>query len=138
MKRLLMIMLVLMPLAGITDQFYRWTDEKGVVHFSSKPLDETQDHELIPLPDVPALTPGVQHSKSTKEETEDAPQMSADAPQPTQEDIEYCNTLTTNINTLKNSPRVRIKREDGTFEILGDEARKAEITRLKKLQNDFC
>ena len=134
-----MILLVLMPLAGTSDQIYRWTDEKGVVHFSSKPIDESLDHELMPIPDAPTPTPG-----SQRQETDDAKEAEQKAPRtvetsgPTQEEIEYCKKLTTNINTLKNSPRVRIKKANGEFEILGDEGKKAEMDRLNKLMKEFC
>lgn len=140
MRQLLIMMLVLMPLAGISDQLYRWTDDKGVVHFSSKPLDSDQEHELIPLPDAPTPTPGGLPSEPAEQEkvVEQPPQFAVENAQPTQEDIEYCRQITTNMKTLKNSPRVRIKRENGEYEILGDDARQAEIDRLAKLLKDFC
>ena len=122
MKQLLVIMLILMPLAGMADQIYRWTDEKGVVHFSSKPLDKSQDHELMPLPDAPTPTPGTRKTAFVESKTDDPqPQQTPErsSSQPTQEEIEYCKKLTANINTLNNSSRVRIKRDNGEFENFG-------------------
>ena len=141
MKRLLMIMLILMPLVGISDQIYRYTDEKGIVHFSDKPINEGQDHELIPLPDAPTPTPMQGKAKSESAEsstTEEKTEKTAENNQPTQEEIEYCKTLAVNMNTLENTPRVRIKKANGEFEILGEESKKAEIERLKMLMKEFC
>ena len=153
MKRLLIILLALMPLVGISDQIYRWTDEKGVVHFSSKPLDESLGHDLIPLPDSPTPTPGAQISVPDENNTDDQQpvesslQSSSQSPsqsssqsssQLSKEEIEYCKKLKINIETLKNSHRVRIQKANGEFEALGDKGKKTEMDRLKKLMKEFC
>ena len=139
MKRLLMIMLILMPLVGISDPIYRYTDEKGVVHFSDKPVNEGQGHELIPLPNAPTPTPGKTKSEPVEAKTQETQaERTAENTQPSQEEVEYCKTLAANMNTLKNNPRVRVKKANGEFEILDDDGKKANMDRLNKLMKEFC
>ncbi len=140
MKKWLTIMLILTPALVAAKQIYKWTDEDGVVHFSSKPVDETQTHDLVPLPTVPALNSGTTKKKAeaaSRSVTKDTEFVSEER-EPTQEEIDYCNKLNDNIRALMITPRVKIERDNGEYEVLDNEGRKKEIEQLKALKNDFC
>lgn len=134
MKKIGILLLILLPGLVISDQIYRWTDEKGTVHFSHKPTHEVSDHEMVKKPDFPE--PVSSETKDQDEETQPEPVLEADVMTPELE--EYCNRLRQNLNTMKSSPRIRIKRDNGEFEILDDEARQAEQARLEKLLKESC
>ena len=136
MKKIGILLLILLPGLVISDQIYRWTDENGVVHFSHKPTREATDHEKIDKPDISHSEQASQEATTDKKETVPEPVLEADNMTP--ERMAYCDKLRQNLNTMKSSPRIRIKREDGEFEILNDKARQAEQDRLKKLLKESC
>ena len=137
-KRLLLL-LVMVPLLGQAAPVYKWVDEKGVVHFSSKPHHEAEDIETLEAAEAPRTS-----GSSDKQNTEDNEEASkiveevVESNTPTPEQIEYCKILKNNLKTLRSSPRVRMKKDNGEFEILGDEARESEIGRIEKSIKESC
>ena len=139
MKKWLLLLLVIIPLWGQAGSVYTWIDEKGVVHFSSKPHHEAEDVETLETPQPPRMSKASsdQKAENSEENPETAEEIAENQP-PTPEQIEYCKILKSNLNTLKSSPRVRMKKANGEFEILGDEARQAEIDRIEKAIEESC
>lgn len=137
-KRLLPLLIIL-PLWGQAAPVYKWVDEKGVVHFSSKPHHEAEDVEALDAPASPQIG-GESSDQNTNnnEDTSEVVEEVTDSKAPTPEQIEYCKILKSNLNTLKSSPRVRMKKDNGEFEILGDESRQAEIDRIEKSIKESC
>ena len=137
-KRLLLLLIIL-PMWIQAGSVYKWVDEKGVVHFSSKPHYEAEDVETFEASKSPRIggEPNEQDSQNNEESTE-ANEENVDNSEPTPEQIEYCNILKSNLKTLKSSPRVRMQKENGEYEILGDEARQSEIDRIEKSIKESC
>ena len=139
MKKIGILLLILLPGLVISDQIYRWTDENGVVHFSHKPPREATDHEKIDKPEVADISNSEQASQEEiTDNKETVPESVLEADNMTPERMAYCDKLRQNLKTMKSSPRIRIKREDGEFEILDDKARQAEQDRLEKLLKESC
>ena len=138
-KRLLLLLIIL-PLWGQAGPVYKWVDEKGVVHFSTKPHHEAEDVETLEASESPRIggESNSQKDSENSEETSDTVEEVVENNAPTPEQIEYCKILKNNLKTLKSSPRVRMKKENGEFEILGDNARQAEIDRIEKSIKETC
>lgn len=67
MSRLLITILSCLPLLVSAGDFYKWTDAKGVVHYTDKPR---QDAEVLTLPDEPPAPQAAAYS-SQGSDTED-------------------------------------------------------------------
>lgn len=144
MKKTLVLLLALMPLSLTlaAEDIYTWTDERGVVHFSAKPPRGNLNAEIMAKPDLHDLA---RANKVTEDKTEDETAEEDNSgsqsvePEPrTPEEVAYCKSLASNLKTLQSSPRVRVKRPDGEYEILGKDERKGEIERIQTLQKEFC
>ena len=139
MFKQLLLLLVIVPLLGQAAPVYKWVDEKGVVHFSSKPHHEAEDVETLEATEVPR-TDGASDKQNVKdnEEVSETVEEVVESNAPSPEQIEYCKILNNNLKTLKSSPRVRMKKDNGEFEILGDKARGSEISRIEKAIKETC
>ena len=142
-KQLLFLFALLLTITGAAEPIYKWKDDQGVIHFSTTPPKKQTNTEVMAKPelqkisdDANQMTEDEDHSEATVKkktiEPTDEPQ------QKTEEELTYCNTLKGNMTMLNSSPRVRVKNKDGEYEILDDTARQKEITRIKKLLNEFC
>jgi hypothetical protein len=52
--------------------------------------------------------------------------------------VEYCKSLTENLEILHAEEKVKLSKEDGSFEILGDEGREREIDRIQQQMKKYC
>ena len=139
MRKRLLLLLIVLPLWVQAGPVYKWVDEKGIVHFSSKPHHEAKDVETLKNPEAPEMP----HASARKRETanKESPEAEKEVVEnasPTSEQVEYCKALRNNLDTLKTSPRIRKKKDNGEFEVLGDEAREAEMDRVQKTIEEFC
>lgn len=154
MKKTLVLLLALMPLSLTlaAENIYTWTDERGVVHFSTKPPRGNPNAEIMARPGLHdrAGANNVTENQSDEEEVkeeevkeegvkeENNESQRLDPEVKTPEEIAYCEALANNIKTLQSSPRVRIKRPDGEYEILDKDEHQGEIERIQKLQKELC
>lgn len=139
MLKQLLLLLVILPFWVQAAPVYKWVDEKGVVHFSSKPHHKAEDVETLEKPESPRMTDASGNEDETAgEEGFDTTEEVVENSTPSPEQIEYCEALKNNMNTLKSSPRVRMKKDNGEFEILGDKARESEVARIEKAIKESC
>ena len=75
----LLVFLVISAEPAAAD-FYKWVDERGVVHFSDTPPKSRQEVETIKTPDYPPSNTGVEIEEP---ETDAAPTPVKPAPQKT-------------------------------------------------------
>ena len=136
MLLLILIPVILVPVSGQAAPVYKWTDDRGVIHYSAKPHHEIENIETIETPDYSERTNISTDSENEAMDTDQPEEVENNTPSP--EQLARCKVLKSNLNTLKSSPRVRIKRENGEFEILSDNARKAEASRIEKEINESC
>lgn len=70
MKRIhipVLLFSLIMGQAALAGQVYKWTDSKGVTHFSdSPPPEKANSKEVLSLPDIKAPAPEPQYSDSTQ------------------------------------------------------------------------
>ncbi|MGI9282724.1 MAG: DUF4124 domain-containing protein [Endozoicomonas sp.] len=120
------------------DRIFKWVDENGTTHYSSRPPLVNVDTDVISTLDepyegsddkLPAGVPSVE-SEST----------SQDPSQPDQnpEVLAYCKKLTENLKVLDSEDQVRLNKTDGSFEILGDDSRERERDRIRQQMKKFC
>lgn len=139
MAKQLLLLLIILPLWVQAGSVYKWVDEKGVVHFSSKPHHEAEDVEMVDASESPRIGGEAerQDSQNNNESTEPVKEV-VDNSAPTPQQLEYCNALKSNLKTLNSSPRVKKQKPNGEYEVLGDEARQSEIDRIMKSLEESC
>lgn len=64
MSRLLILILSCLPLLAFAGNFYKWVDNKGVVHYTDKPVAEA---EVLTLPDSPPAPPEEPYSSQSSD-----------------------------------------------------------------------
>ncbi len=137
MKKTLLLLLTLLPGLLMADKIYKWTDTNGTVHFSHKPPQHSQSADVLDLPEFPSIhgssdaraVAEIVEKRSDTETSQVSEQASLKA---------YCASLMSNMETLKNSPRVRVKKDNGEYDILDDEGRKSEMARIERLLQENC
>jgi hypothetical protein len=117
------VLLLGLPLAGLpwsqgsAGEIYKWTDDKGKVHYSDKPPEQTE-FERRAIPSEPQR-----------------PQSTAAAPPPTPE----CALARKNLDTLENNPVVLMDTNgDGEAERLEGESLQARIALTKQQIERLC
>lgn len=144
MKPFFFLLALLLPVTGITDSIYKWIDSEGVIHFSTTPPRDQEKTVVMAKLKPQKLSDNANKMTETSEDREKISdhQKIETTPQESQrkseEQIAYCNALKGNIAMLKSSPRIRVKRSDGEYEILDDGGRDKEVSRIQKLMNEFC
>jgi hypothetical protein len=126
-----------MPLANAATNYYKWTDENGVTHYSArKPHD--REAEVIrvrsgqPIPTAPAA--------SASDRAPSAPQARNDSNAVTAnlKDPERCETARDNLETLRTNARVRMKSEDGEIRYLSEEEKAEKTREFEKAVAESC
>lgn len=142
-KQLLLLFALLLPITGAAEPIYKWKDAQGVVHFSTTPPKKQANTEVMAKPELQKISDDVSQMTADEDNSnatanKQATESTEESQQKTKEELAYCNTLQGNMTMLNSSPRVRIKNKDGEYEVLDDTARQKEISRIKKLLNEFC
>jgi hypothetical protein len=123
--RLLALLLVACTLAApvAAQQLYRWTDDRGVVHYTDRPPPEGQQFE----------------TRSIVREPEAAPPAEA-APMPEANDTEMrCIQLRANLRVLASDGEVSMDLDgDGVPERLDADARARELERTREQLREQC
>ncbi|WP_299735114.1 DUF4124 domain-containing protein [uncultured Endozoicomonas sp.] len=140
MKQVLFSIALLLPVLTFAESMYKWTDENGVVHFSTTPPVEQMETELLNQQSPQLISNGAPPSP------EEAP--GSDTEQPTSsptislsneaEKNAYCSSLNGNLVMLKSTPRLKITRANGESEVLDDAGRQKEAARIQGLLDKFC
>lgn len=128
--------LILMSGAAMAANYYKWTDDNGVTHYSArKPLNH--DAEVIRIStggrsqpqeaesSAAAATPAASHSLAAEQAAQ-------------QQDEERCNWARATLETLRNSNRVRIREDDGEVRILSEEEKAEQRQLAEEALKDAC
>lgn len=144
MNQLLLTCLLLLSGLAAADKVYKWVDENGTTHYSSRPPLIETDTEIIMTPDEPDEKVLIEKkdvtdsTEPTEAKTEPAlPEGTSSVPV-NPEVVAYCEKLDKNLMVLNSEERIRLKREDGSFEILGNEGKEREKARIMEQKKKYC
>jgi cytosine/adenosine deaminase-related metal-dependent hydrolase len=126
------------PVAQAAKDYYKWTDENGVTHYSArKPHDQTAE--------VISIRTGqrVVNPSSTNAEqgtaAKPAPGVAGNgASTENLKDPERCENARTNLETLRNNARVRMQNEDGEIYYLSEEEKAEKTAQFEKAVAESC
>lgn len=139
LTQIALLLLVSMPLAA--QQYYRWVDENGTMHFSENP---PPDNAGAAPEQVRAshLTRGLSgNSDATDGTAQNAVANSAAGNQNAgaANDEEMCRKVRTNLETLRNTPQVRrVDPDTGEARLLSDDEHQQELERNLRLEDQYC
>ena len=136
--RLMLFLLPVLILATAqAEKVHKWIDASGVTHYSDRPPLVDADTDVIAPIDEPVMDADTTEvaEPGANEETVQQPQASLT---PNPEVIAYCQQLKANMQALEGEQRVRLKRDDGSFEILENEGREREMRRIQEQMKKYC
>ncbi|BCD98000.1 DUF4124 domain-containing protein [Marinagarivorans cellulosilyticus] len=116
---------------AMAGEYYKWVDDKGVVHFSERPPQETNTAEKIK---THARTP-------TEEETSAADTAIEKELAPTQQimaDPARCDQEKARLKQLSSGSRIRMKDAQGGFYYLDENQIQQEIQKSKQAISESC
>ncbi len=118
-------------------QYYRWVDDEGVVHFSQQPPPDNSQAEQRVVPSTPLATaPAEQVAQATDD--------SAIVPGAEEgtgvfgRDEEMCNQVRQSLATMRENEVINMTMQDGEIVQIHGESRQAEINRLLSMQSYYC
>lgn len=130
----LLLLTACLSLPVQAEKIYKWIDEKGTAHYSSRPPLVNVDTEIISTVNEHKEEPEDPPPSAESESTPKNPSETRQNP----EVLAYCNTLSANLETLDSDDQVRLDKADGSFEILNDEDREREKERIHQQMKQFC
>lgn len=120
MRTVLLLCLASLALPAAASELYKWTDEKGRVHYSDKPPPEGVKAESRDLP-------------------EEADSDPAKSPKPVPPPSAQCLQARQSLATLEQNTNVAADLDgDGTPEPLDEAARQAQIVAARKAAQQLC
>jgi hypothetical protein len=122
-------LLALFASASVAAQaVYKWTDEKGVVHYSDQPPPDSQAAERLNIKTLGRhRMDAQQEAEANADETSERPDSAA------------CTTARQNLVVFENNDVIRMDLDgDGTSEELTPEQREQELTRTRDLIALLC
>ena len=143
MKKLTFISIILLLLIWLEPTLartYRWVDENGVTIYSQSPPPSGKATIIKAPPPAPATAPGetmkklkarldaIEEAKKKKNEPKDKENKEADRKEVKKEN---CQSATENLKTLEQHARIRMKMDDGSYRMLPEEERQAQIEKAK-------
>lgn len=128
--RYLLIATLLLTAHANAGEFYKWVDEKGVVHFSERPPKQ----EGVEKIKTSARTPSTEEKQEAQ-----AAQSSAMAPTTeTNNDPERCNGEKARLQKLLSGSRIRMSDGNGGFKYLEQAQIDAEIQKSRQAIKEAC
>ncbi len=112
---------------------YKWTDEKGRVHFSERPPLGTQTE--VVKPQIGHSEP-VNYETAAPEKTKEEKKVVTD--KNTLKDPDRCDAARKNLDTLKTYARIKIKGEDGEYRFLTPEEQQQKTNEATKAIEESC
>lgn len=139
-------------LAASQGQMYKWTDDKGVVHYSdSVPENVTNAQPIRAGGRLPADAPaaqaareqqlGAQKKAAAEKDAEKAGKPAPASTEPAAKDKRYeerCQKLRENLNVLQNRGRIREADEKGETRYLSDEEKQQRLDDVQRQIKAFC
>lgn len=116
--------------AAQAGEVYKWTDDKGVVHYTDAPPEGRDFEKKKAVAPAPATAPQAESEAEPKAEAAPARQGSAQA---------NCEAARRNVENMERFAEISMDRDgDGTPEKLTAEQREEELTRHRALVDVFC
>ena len=127
-------------------KLYQWTDENGVVHFTSEPPPEqveATERSVREIPKAGTVRPrGPASAESAEGSAEESAEETATARvDPADEERlrrERCEQGRAWVAGIEPADRIRVQRPDGSVEFLQGEDRIAELERARKMVAENC
>lgn len=114
-------LLLLLSLNTTAEEYYRWTDADGNLHYTDKPPMGKKAEKLTA-------------THKTPETLDEAESNTA----PSLKNKELCKKEKTRLNTLQNSPRIQMIDQDGSKRYLSTDEIQQEIKKSQKAIATFC
>lgn len=139
MRRLLIAAALLLVAPLVAAQAYKWTDAKGVVHYSDSPPPQGTNYKKVTTSGTvePLATPAPE-SSDNRETGAAAPakpsQPMADTPE---NRTKFCSALKGNIDTLKSSSPV-VAEEGGQQKLMDADQRKQQQSTSEAQYQHYC
>ncbi len=115
------------------DKVYKWTDEKGQVHYSERPPLGTQAEAIKP---ETGHSEPVNYSLAVDEKAKE--EKKAEAEKTSLKDPERCKSARQNLDTLKTYARIRIKGDDGEYRYLTPDEKQQKTNEATKAIEESC
>jgi len=136
MRLTLLLSLTLFSFHAHSESLYKWVDENGTTHYSSKPVSQHGEDEKVPKPDIPMQGVGSSHKPEANGDNEGNVKDQEQAQK--KKDETFCKQVSENITVLKSGSNVEVKKEDGSLEMLDNEQKKAELKRQTAQFKEAC
>ncbi|MES2824085.1 MAG: DUF4124 domain-containing protein [Pseudomonadota bacterium] len=116
---------------AMADKLYKWTDAKGVTHYSQHPAANVKNEVIIPKtghsdPVTPTASASTANTNSSA------------AAKASLKDPERCANARKNLDTLKTFARIKVKEENGEFRYLTPDEQKQKIGEANKAIEESC
>ena len=138
---LLLLFLFMSSTSVMATKLYKWTDEKGNVHYGqTKPTDYKAIRVNAPPP-PPSDAPDLNKPFAEKILGKGGDQSSSPAPSTDMDpDIKasQCAKARNNLTNLQNNSRVRVQNPDGSVRLLTDDEKQAKLKESQKQIDYYC
>jgi hypothetical protein len=119
---------------------YKWTDEKGLIHYSERPPLGTQTE--IVKPEIGRSEP-VNYGAPSDEKAEKAKEgtkleKKVDDEKSALKDPARCDSARKNLNVLKTYARIKLKGDDGEYRFLTPDEQKQKADEATKIIEESC
>jgi hypothetical protein len=129
-----------------TARSYRWVDENGVTIYSQSPppsgkatiIKSPPPTNADPDETMKKLKARLDAMEEARKKESEANDKKSSAEKSAEIKKKNCETSKKNLATLEQSPRVKLKTDDGNYKMLPDEERKAEIEKAKQGIEKYC
>lgn len=118
---------------AMADKLYKWTDDKGVTHYSQHPAANVKNEVIIPKT---GHSDPVTYTAPTSTPTHNA--NSSAAAKASLKDPERCANARKNLDTLKTFARIKVKENNGEFRYLTPDEQKQKIGEANKAIEESC
>jgi len=130
-RRSSIALLVLASSASFAGNFYKWTDEKGVVHYSERAPEGQKETETVKTYNT--RNTGVQSKLAESPQAEEGAEQSSEAPEEVQKDAALCARAKKDQQTLKTRPIVK-----QAGKVLSIDQKNEQIQKLQDVINVHC
>lgn len=123
-------------------KFYKWVDRNGVTHYSAKPpapgvgtvIKVSGSAVSAPTPAGAEEKPAAKNKKAAKDFD---PQAEADRLNKEQV-AKQCSSFRKNLATMNKHSRIRLVKQDGSIEVLGEDQRQERIKEAQDFIKESC
>lgn len=139
--KIVLLLVVCSPAAA--QQYYRWMDENGTMHFSENPPPSEVQATQEEIPRT-ALTRGPSAAAVADEETAETATTATAAQEVNRTpgsttNEEMCERIRANIQTLTNSPQIRrVDPDTGEVRMMDNTEHEEELERTRNLEQQYC